>query len=669
MTLSQIHPRNFQRNAALLTVPNGNSQCHVGTSRQIHSNRFPQNFARASCPLEPSFQQVRTPITPSSQCIQETSQPLEPYQYDGTVGPPIGSSNAQYAHKRHNRAMVSPLPMLIHPQFGAQATEYDPRQKMNYIGDIHPEGYQYNVMPHGALPPEGPKYRSIFELEGTGSARSSSHLLPPNLAFGNGRPKSVPSYFGLEAGQSQKYGATHVASPSSPPNASFAPHPAAQHSRQIQHVQGQAPPSQPFLSFADIRRTSAANCPSYQNEVKRPGSHPVMTTAGSPSLALKDQNQLCRPASEGAYGLGRAARAAVREASRTASENSRQTAPDCMAGECFPSVPRTGLDHTSQTRSDVATVASSRPASAFLKGNLAAGASHCWGHGHADACQLSNTLERSQDVTALHGIIASAGFNFGDRCAPGETRKKGIKRRHTISVIPSQSSQIKRGEHPISDRSGDADPLKAEKRRIQHTKIVNQDQCHTQDSQTKQAPPFGWALKEDQTNTQADPPQKLQRLSQADNSKDLPTQLCYTANPFGNYSGLPTPQVSSSKDLRFQDATIPQGEGGIDSLQRNRQVPQLYTAARSSQPLQSAKIPGSSQMGSPGPSTSTDAVPMHPSKASFLNLFESFYDTLQDARVLKISLDENIRKSTALLQTLQASSVTMQALVHRGLNE
>jgi hypothetical protein len=57
------------------------------------------------------------------------------------------------------------------------------------------------------------------------------------------------------------------------------------------------------------------------------------------------------------------------------------------------------------------------------------------------------------------------------------------------------------------------------------------------------------------------------------------------------------------------------------------------------------------------------------SKESFINLFESFYDTVADTRSLKTTLEDQIRKTTTLLQTLQASGSMIESLVRGHFRE
>ncbi|KDQ20818.1 hypothetical protein BOTBODRAFT_319473 [Botryobasidium botryosum FD-172 SS1] len=53
----------------------------------------------------------------------------------------------------------------------------------------------------------------------------------------------------------------------------------------------------------------------------------------------------------------------------------------------------------------------------------------------------------------------------------------------------------------------------------------------------------------------------------------------------------------------------------------------------------------------------------HPDKASFMSMFSSFYDSLADAHRLKKWLDDQVRKSSNLYQSLEQSSETFEELV------
>jgi hypothetical protein len=87
----------------------------------------------------------------------------------------------------------------------------------------------------------------------------------------------------------------------------------------------------------------------------------------------------------------------------------------------------------------------------------------------------------------------------------------------------------------------------------------------------------------------------------------------------------------------------------------------------------------SSPLPSPGPRLSRISKPVtspmlytngeQPSKESFIHLFDSFYDTVADTRSLKSTLEGQIRKTTTLLQTLQASGSMIESLVRGHFRE
>ncbi|PWN45269.1 hypothetical protein IE81DRAFT_344957 [Ceraceosorus guamensis] len=57
------------------------------------------------------------------------------------------------------------------------------------------------------------------------------------------------------------------------------------------------------------------------------------------------------------------------------------------------------------------------------------------------------------------------------------------------------------------------------------------------------------------------------------------------------------------------------------------------------------------------------------SKTQFLALFSNFYDSLTDSRTLKATLEDQVRRSNTLLQTLQRSSRVLDATVDRRIKE
>ncbi|KAG1148268.1 hypothetical protein G6F37_001380 [Rhizopus arrhizus] len=70
----------------------------------------------------------------------------------------------------------------------------------------------------------------------------------------------------------------------------------------------------------------------------------------------------------------------------------------------------------------------------------------------------------------------------------------------------------------------------------------------------------------------------------------------------------------------------------------------------------------------------TPIVPSHVSSSSrqkqlFLQPFEYLYDNLEQTRKLKITLDDEIRKSSNLIQTLQSSTDLIESLVRKHVHE
>lgn len=81
--------------------------------------------------------------------------------------------------------------------------------------------------------------------------------------------------------------------------------------------------------------------------------------------------------------------------------------------------------------------------------------------------------------------------------------------------------------------------------------------------------------------------------------------------------------------------------------------------------------PGGRQAYNPPP---TARLPDHlrsppSSKAHFLSLFSDFYDSLYDSRTLKATLEDQIKRSNTLLQTLQSSRRVLEETVERRVRE
>lgn len=78
--------------------------------------------------------------------------------------------------------------------------------------------------------------------------------------------------------------------------------------------------------------------------------------------------------------------------------------------------------------------------------------------------------------------------------------------------------------------------------------------------------------------------------------------------------------------------------------------------------------------------TTASAAPMPPKtpttnshaglqRQQFMQPFEHLFDTIETTRTLKTTLDDQIRRSSTLMQTLQASSTTIESLVRNQIKE
>ncbi|RCI04171.1 hypothetical protein CU098_000439 [Rhizopus stolonifer] len=69
--------------------------------------------------------------------------------------------------------------------------------------------------------------------------------------------------------------------------------------------------------------------------------------------------------------------------------------------------------------------------------------------------------------------------------------------------------------------------------------------------------------------------------------------------------------------------------------------------------------------------TAEPKTPTHGSlqRQQFMQPFEHLFDTIETTRTLKSTLDDQIRRSSALIQTLQASSTTVEGLIRNQMKE
>jgi hypothetical protein len=80
------------------------------------------------------------------------------------------------------------------------------------------------------------------------------------------------------------------------------------------------------------------------------------------------------------------------------------------------------------------------------------------------------------------------------------------------------------------------------------------------------------------------------------------------------------------------------------------------------------------------PATTAAAVPLPPQtptthshaalqRQQFMQPFEHLFDTIETTRTLKSTLDDQIRRSSTLIQTLQASTTTIEGLIRNHVKE
>ena len=69
------------------------------------------------------------------------------------------------------------------------------------------------------------------------------------------------------------------------------------------------------------------------------------------------------------------------------------------------------------------------------------------------------------------------------------------------------------------------------------------------------------------------------------------------------------------------------------------------------------------------PFTAVPPPPQASSKAAFLSLFSTFYDSLSDSRVLAHTLEDQIRRSSSLLRTLHESGKVFEDMLDKRVKE
>ncbi|ORZ22198.1 hypothetical protein BCR42DRAFT_405698 [Absidia repens] len=149
----------------------------------------------------------------------------------------------------------------------------------------------------------------------------------------------------------------------------------------------------------------------------------------------------------------------------------------------------------------------------------------------------------------------------------------------------------------------------------------------------------------------------------------------HTAHPHhssgnGNHGGytsssslLGRPTSSSyhgySKPSRLEPTAPHPTNGGNNS---NNNTSNTTSASTSTLPLTAAAAPMPPQT----PTTYSFAALQ---RQQFLQPFEHLFDTIETTRTLKSTLDDQIRRSSTLLQTLQASSTTVEGLIRSYVKE
>jgi len=101
-----------------------------------------------------------------------------------------------------------------------------------------------------------------------------------------------------------------------------------------------------------------------------------------------------------------------------------------------------------------------------------------------------------------------------------------------------------------------------------------------------------------------------------------------------------------------------------DCHNASRPVPNIQVTPSTAPHAPSSTLPRRESLASNSPAPSSDR-----SKDSFIQVFDTFYDAVADTHSLKNTLEEQIRKTSALLQTLQSSGLMIESLVRGQVRE
>jgi len=138
----------------------------------------------------------------------------------------------------------------------------------------------------------------------------------------------------------------------------------------------------------------------------------------------------------------------------------------------------------------------------------------------------------------------------------------------------------------------------------------------------------------------------------------------------GNATAVPSfhpfQQIAPQHALRSAAPPVPTPAQSANAPSSSRQhfapVP-LTASANAFPPI--AQLPPRARW-SP---TSAHAAGIDPNRQGFLQVFETFYDALADSRTLQSNLDEQLRRSSALINTLQQSAAAHEAMVDKRVEE
>ncbi|CAG8610071.1 6539_t:CDS:2 [Paraglomus brasilianum] len=170
-------------------------------------------------------------------------------------------------------------------------------------------------------------------------------------------------------------------------------------------------------------------------------------------------------------------------------------------------------------------------------------------------------------------------------------------------------------------------------------------------------------------------PPRVNRSASASGSSDnnSPIHTSMTAGHRASVSGYPSQSAFSSACRQSnQSQTVHpasrsasiHGLISSDCHNASRPVPNIQVTPSTAPHAPSSTLPRRESLASNSPAPSSDR-----SKDSFIQVFDTFYDAVADTHSLKNTLEEQIRKTSALLQTLQSSGLMIESLVRGQVRE